>query len=485
MACLEQFLCTIDPDHKGQWGPKKVSRLANMLGVKRKQAMTVAEVFNPQCFGKRAPKWNLVPGKAFDLELGFNILDEGVRRTIRQYISTQKPGLVCVAPPCTLMSIMQNMSQHHRDQDPEKQRQFNKRLAEAKLLLAFGIEICEMVRSYGGIFLFEHPWTSKAWTDHHLTSLLNGPDILLAKCDQCMYGLKSVEGGPQRKPTGWMTNHPKMAEMLNQSCDHSHEHTPILGSSQGIARSAYAAKYPTKLIDKILRCYSSIISQDAHQLDLLSSDRLISECLHVDAWWQQLVADVSLMEHDVLAASNAADDEEAPLPWPDDQHEHSDPGDQEPVDQQAQGPGAPQGDDGRALPLQRSPGLEQLVRRAHSGLGHVGNERLASILKHAGASPDAVKVAKQLVCSICLQHKRVDGAKKAAPPRLLQPNQAVGIDAVWLPGLEPNGKLKMALNCICWSTRFQLMIPLQSHTPAAACQAFYLKHQKPLKIVGE
>ena len=31
----------------------------------------------------------------------------------------------------------------------------------------------------------------------------------------------------------------------------------------------------------------------------------------------------------------------------------------------------------------------------------------------------------------------------------------------------------MALNCICWNTRFQLMIPLKSHTPQAACKAFY------------
>ena len=35
------------------------------------------------------------------------------------------------------------------------------------------------------------------------------------------------------------------------------------------------------------------------------------------------------------------------------------------------------------------------------------------------------------------------------------------------------GKLKMALNCICWNTRFQLMIPLKNHTPQAACKAFY------------
>ena len=186
---LENFLCTIEPEDRAKWGPRKIRRLASLLGVQKSQAKAVAEVYNPNRFGPRTKKFGLQQGQAFDLELGHDIRQEGTRRTIRKYIRTQKPGLVCVSPPCTLMSLMQNMNQHDRDADPQKQREFDRRMVEARLLLSFSIEICEMVREYGGTFCFEHPWTSKAWHDHHLKKLMERDDVYVARCDQCMFDL--------------------------------------------------------------------------------------------------------------------------------------------------------------------------------------------------------------------------------------------------------------------------------------------------------
>ena len=92
--------------------------------------------------------------------------------------------------------MMQNMSQPYRDADPQKQKEFDQRMVEAKLLLSFAIEICEMVREYGGTFCFEHPWSSKAWKEHYLLKLMERSDVFVAKCDQCMFGLVSPEGLP-------------------------------------------------------------------------------------------------------------------------------------------------------------------------------------------------------------------------------------------------------------------------------------------------
>ena len=36
---------------------------------------------------------------------------------------------------------------------------------KAKVLLRFGVEIIEMVMSYGGFFVFENPLTSKVWQE--------------------------------------------------------------------------------------------------------------------------------------------------------------------------------------------------------------------------------------------------------------------------------------------------------------------------------
>jgi hypothetical protein len=168
---------------------------------------------------------------------------------------------------------------------------------------------------------------------------------------------------------------------------------------------------------------------------------------------QQIEADVA--DQPLVQDINAVEEEQLPLPL-----------------ESGEDPAEPPGEV-RSLPLEKSMSLENLVRRAHCGLGHIGNERLASILRHAKARPEAIQIAKKLVCSVCLQHKRVDGARKGAPPRNLAPNQIVGVDTVWLPGYHQSGKLKMALNCVCWSTRFQLMIPLSDHTPHGTRKAFY------------
>lgn len=368
---------------------------------------------------------------------------------------------------------MQNMNQHHRDADPQKQREFDRRMVEAKLLLSFAIEICEMVREYGGTFCFEHPWTSKAWHDHHLKKLMERDDVYVARCDQCMFDLKSPEGHIHKKPTGWMTNNREVAEGLNQVCDGSHEHQHILGSFNGIQRSTHAAKYPRKILDTILSCYAKSLHLDSSELHLTDSSELLNASYRIDTLWHHMSDGVASSQ--LLSMEELADGEDQ-LPEGLSPELEQLPGEHLrgsalPVDQEMEDPENPQ--PGKALPLERPASLEQLVRRAHCGLGHVGNERLASILKHAGAHEDAIKLAKKLVCPTCVQHKRVDGARQAAPPRKLQPNQVVGVDTVWLPGIEPGGKLKMALNCICWNTRFQLMIPLKNHTPQAACKAFY------------
>ena len=53
---------------------------------------------------------------------------------------------------------------------------------------------------------------------------------------------------------------------------------------------------------------------------------------------------------------------------------------------------------------------------------------------------------------------------------MLQVNETVGVDTVYLP--HPDGRTRMALNIVDWASRFQMVIPLQRHTPGAARQAY-------------
>ena len=99
------------------------------------------------------------------------------------------------------------------------------------------------------------------------------------------------------------------------------------------------------------------------------------------------------------------------------------------------------------LPRERPFGLPMLIRRAHEGLGHPGNERLARILKAARASPEAIQMAKDFHCSVCEQAQKVKPARAAAPPKELQVNNVVGVDTIYFPSWD--GKKRMALNIVC------------------------------------
>ena len=138
-----------------------------------------------------------------------------------------------------------------------------------------------MVHEYGGTFLFEHPWTSKAWQDHRLRTLLEDPNIFLTKNDQCQFDLKSMEGDYHKKPTGWLCNNKVLASALHKECPGDHPHRPILGSSHGIQRSAYAARYPTALVDHILQAYKASTSY-TEELYVSHTNDLFKESYQVD-----------------------------------------------------------------------------------------------------------------------------------------------------------------------------------------------------------
>ena len=449
------------PDQHDQWevfqlagaghkGP--VQRCAQLLNLTKKQAKVVSEVYNPQRFGARTSNHGLLEGSAFDIVLGNNILKPEVRHEVRDHLKTSRPGLVIVSPPCTLYSIMQNMNKHHYE-NPDKHAEYVRRQLEARVLLNFGVEVCETVANYGGSYLFEHPWTSKAWAEPRLRRLLEREETMIAKNDQCMFKLVSSRGIRHKKPTGWMTNHEGIARALNITCDGSHDHEHVLGSGPGGSKSVLAQEYPQELVDTVLKAYRS------HLDEIYSVDQLVEN-----------LGKIKKLYHEVFAGEiESAGDAVAEPPH----------GGAEPPEEVQEGAGIEDGDTIkvgedeyiRCLPREKPMSLHQLVRRAHCGLGHVSNDRLVRILTQARASEEAIKIARNLECSVCKQHQHVHPARRAAPPRELHANQILGVDTLWLPGLRPGGKLRMALNMVDWATRFQLVIPLKDHTPGSARRA--------------
>ncbi len=91
---------------------------------------------------------------------------------------------------------------------------------------------CSLARSQvqrGGRVLFEHPWAATSWNEPCLRELLAIDRMRRVRCDQCQFGMTSVDDaqnvGPARKATGFMTNDAYIAEAVDRRCFGWHDHS--------------------------------------------------------------------------------------------------------------------------------------------------------------------------------------------------------------------------------------------------------------------
>ena len=95
--------------------PGNFNCLAGVLDKDEKQAKVVVEVFNPGRFTTESRKHRLIPGQAFDLELGSDLLKVGCRQEVRRYLQSVKPGLVIISPYLPAMYHVL----HHAKHEPQ------------------------------------------------------------------------------------------------------------------------------------------------------------------------------------------------------------------------------------------------------------------------------------------------------------------------------------------------------------------------------
>ena len=159
----------------------------------------------------------------------------------------EAPVLLIGSPPCTKFSNMQNLNLAFRDD--EWKRRFYKDREKAVIHLKFCCKLYRLQRSLGRYDLHEHPDSASSWSVDCIQNLLNECDTTRAVGDQCQYGLVATKKGvtgPAKKPTGFMTNSPKIAARLSLRCDGSHSHIHL---NEGRAKAA--EEYPDGLCKAI------------------------------------------------------------------------------------------------------------------------------------------------------------------------------------------------------------------------------------------
>ena len=464
-------------------GSKRTHQIAEIMGLSHKQLRTVAEIYNPGCFGEIAHRFNLNPGRAFDLKLDCDLLKANKRNEVLQYVKDVRPGLVCIAPPCEMYSQLQNLSKNKRERVPALLQKYLKRKSEGEQLLLFALQLCELCDNLGIKFLLEHPHAASSWKHRAMEQLLSKPNVVYTKADQCQYGLRGESGQPQRKRTGFATNSPEIAKALDALCPGDHQHEVIIGGT----KSKKAQIYPEGLREAILAAYARSIGAEVYTItseqmflendrlnSLLAVELMVDSELHPghspDKDQETTLQAEQVPGHELHLSEvdpERSDQVESVLPGPTwELHAEELQGDGD------QGELEPESDErtNAPLPLERRFTMDRLLHRAHVGMGHPSPDRFVRILRYAKAKPEVIEAAKRLKCSVCQRHAQVRPARRSAPPKELSFNECVGVDVVFLPTL--GNRSRPALNVIDWSSKFQLMIPLPNKKPGQVREAY-------------
>ena len=277
---------------------KEVSEIASLSC--EMAATDIAEVYSPKRFTALAQQYKLRPGFAVDLcetkangEF-WNLNKPADVEELFDLIDQEEPLLITGSPPCHLFSKLQAISWN---KIPPEVRE--KRMKEALHHLHMSCDVYEKQIQEERFFLHEAPWGATSWKDERVERISSRDDVYVVRGPMCKWGMtatdrRGLQGtGYVRKETGWMTNHPGLAKLLETECTNKtgeapwHRHIHLIG---GIAQQA--AKYPPKLVRAVLKCLKDeLVSRgELNAADAYSAGP-VPELPTVDPEWEEQYVD--------------------------------------------------------------------------------------------------------------------------------------------------------------------------------------------------
>lgn len=260
-------------------------------------AVDVAEVFSPRRFTAMAGRFGLRPGFAADLETGWDLLDDEQVEMLEQEIIDQDPFLLTGSPPCEAFSPLLRISKGKRDPAAVAAQ-------KEKGLKMFRVACRNYRMQYdrGRYFLHEHPWPAESWNEPEMQELLTLPGVRKVKGPMCRWDMRAedkrgLQGeGFVRKETGWVTNCPAIAEVLEGVCSNYdgsrpwHRHIHLIG---GLAKAAQV--YPPKLVAAVLKALKRQLIEDGelNALDSFASGPYPEHPLIEEGEWNTFFDDVN------------------------------------------------------------------------------------------------------------------------------------------------------------------------------------------------
>ena len=161
-----------------------------------------------------------MPGFAFDLTtndphdgLPWDFGTESKRDKARALLREQEPYLPIGSPMCTAFSQWQRLNAAKSTDKAALERT----RAQAISHMRFVVSLYEEQVDGGRYFLHEHPLYADSWELECVRRFSAIPEVQRVHGDQCQFGAQiqsgNFKGHPTKKPTGFFTNAPKLAEV--------------------------------------------------------------------------------------------------------------------------------------------------------------------------------------------------------------------------------------------------------------------------------
>ena len=223
----------------------------------------------------------------------------------------------------------------------------------------------------------------------------------------CAYNLKCPDSQlPIQKATGLMCSRPSVAQHMKQ-CSGCAEHQVVAGQLSNGMRSQFVSRYTPEFVQSVLQAFAL---EGLREVAIPPKMRLVD-------------LGVECLAGEIVEPANAD-----------------------------------------AAPAEEQPPskIQQAVFKLHKNLGHPSCDDLIRMLKHAGASADAISAARNLSCSVCANHAQPSSALPANVPRVLEFNSQIGLDVKYLPSWKP-GKTIQCVNIVDYASSLQVVVPIFQH----------------------
>ena len=235
----------------------------------------VSEIYSPPRITaelRRRPRRRLLPGFALDLTVmdpddgePWDFCRPEKREKARMLRRRQRPFVLIGSPECRALSTWQRLNESRANGSEMKRQRIR-----ATIHMDFVASLYREQVEDGLYFLHEHPAWATSWALPSFENLMKIDGVERVIGDQCQYGAEvqrgRLRGAPVLKPSGFLSNSPRIREALSQRCKGTRgscsrpqggKHVVLEGSL-----TKDAAVYPRKLCQAVLRGCAAQLRDD-------------------------------------------------------------------------------------------------------------------------------------------------------------------------------------------------------------------------------